>query len=479
MGSMSIYTATNMATIHIVFEIWGAIFCLIAVVCVYVMRHFDRIGARSLCALLGTDVVLNLNEALAYWYRGNETQAGFLIVRVSNFAVFFCNYLLLVFGTEYVFHIIEKRVREDGGNGSSRKWRTAVHVLCGIGILLLILSRIFGFYYAFDGHNRYYRLPESYWIMLALEEAVLVLLFLRTLLSLRCFRPLERIAFLNFELLPVAGVAAQAFFYGVSLTTLADTVAHLFLFVTYELEYAEYMVEQERKTMLEREKLLRENIEVEQEKVSLLKKQVEVEKERIHLYHSQIQPHFIYNSLTAIHSYRPPESKANEVLSHFTGFLRGSMELLTETECIRAEQEFVTVSHYLYMEKERFGEDIHVVLDLQDQDFFLPAFTVQTLVENAVRHGIRESEEGCGTVTVKSYHTDTGHIVEVQDDGMGFNVSLLLEENRTNGEYDRDDRSHIGIQNIRKRLEMMCGGTLEIVSAIGAGTLARVWIPLS
>ena len=448
--------------IHIAVETWGAIFCMIAAVCVHVTRRFDREMAKNLCRLLMVDAILNICEALAYLYRGNVTHTGYVMVRVTNFAVFVCGYLLALFACRYIGLVIERQ-----GGQWDRGWKYAVHALCGVGIFLLILSRFFGFYYAFDGQNRYYRMPDTYWLMNFLGILPVILLYLIIIRNRKCFKPLQYAAFLVFIILPVMGMVIQTLRYGISLYNITNTVCIMFFFITYEMEYAGYMVEQERKVGQEKERLLKEKITVEKEKVRLLD-------ERIHLYHSQIQPHFIYNSLTAVLSYLPGDAeKAKEVLQHFTGFLRGSMDLLTETECIRAEREFSAVEDYLYMEKERFGEELEVVLDVQDRDFFLPTFTVQTLVENAIRHGIRRKSNGSGTLIVKSYRMDDFHMIEVQDDGVGFDVAVWEKDGRDDGE----SQPHIGLSNLKDRLEMMCGGELLIESTIGKGTLATVRIP--
>ena len=65
-----------------------------------------------------------------------------------------------------------------------------------------------------------------------------------------------------------------------------------------------------------------------------------------------------------------------------------------------------------------------------------------------------------------SYETDTHYCVSVEDDGMGFDTSELLEE-----------RKHVGIRNIRERLKAMVGGELEIKSTIGVGTKVLINIP--
>ena len=71
-----------------------------------------------------------------------------------------------------------------------------------------------------------------------------------------------------------------------------------------------------------------------------------------------------------------------------------------------------------------------------------------------------------GTIRVMSYETDTHYCVSVEDDGVGFDTSIL-----------RDEREHVGIRNIRGRLKAMVNGTLEIESKEGVGTKVLITIP--
>ena len=92
-------------------------------------------------------------------------------------------------------------------------------------------------------------------------------------------------------------------------------------------------------------------------------------------------------------------------------------------------------------------------------------FTVQPLVENAVRHGICKRPKG-GTVTIRSYETDSAYVIEIADDGVGFDTESITTEGET----------HVGIENVRARLAYF-GDTLEIKSEIGVGTTAAITVP--
>lgn len=450
----------EMRYIQMAVEILGTIFCLIATICVYAIRNFDMKAARCLIAILVNEALLSINDSLAYYFRGNITEAGYIMVRVTNFFVYAFSYLTAFYVCMFINIILERQ-----GVKPRKHTNNFVLATCVLSIFLLILSRIFNFYYAFDDHNNYYRLTDTYWISTALGFVPVIITFMRIIYNRKRFKPLHLVSFILFMILAVGAYVFQMFNYGISVYNIANIICVMFFFILYELEYANYMVEQERKIGLERELLL---------------------KEQLQLYHSQIQPHFIYNSLTTVISYLPPDSKAEEVLNHFTNFLRGSIDMLTETECIRAEREFSTVDNYLYMVRERFGEKIKMDMNVKDQDFFLPAFTVQTLVENAINHGIRKKETGRGTLTIKSYQTEAEHVIEVIDDGAGFDIDAYSEggdgingslSTAGNGGGEDGKRQHIGLANLKKRLEIMCNGKLVIESTIGEGTTARVVIP--
>lgn len=99
----------------------------------------------------------------------------------------------------------------------------------------------------------------------------------------------------------------------------------------------------------------------------------------------------------------------------------------------------------------------------------IPALTVQPLVENAIKHGLMGLESG-GCVEISTYETETAYCVCVKDDGVGFEPSALEKGSE-------DGRKHVGIKNIRGRIEAMCGGKLIITSVPGEGTVALIEIP--
>ena len=180
---------------------------------------------------------------------------------------------------------------------------------------------------------------------------------------------------------------------------------------------------------------------------------------------SQIRPHFIYNTLGSIEqlcSLDPP--KAGELVHNFAKYLRGNFGELDNSKPILMSREMEHVHYYISIENVRFP-DMTFTFEMNSGDFHIPALTIQPLVENAVKHGLMKLPKG-GTIHVVSYETDEHYCVSVEDDGVGFDTGILL-----------DDRKHVGIRNIRGRLKAMVNGTLEIESNVGVGTKVLIKIP--
>lgn len=196
----------------------------------------------------------------------------------------------------------------------------------------------------------------------------------------------------------------------------------------------------------------------------------ELDNERVNIMLSQIQPHFLYNVLNTIHYLcgKDPVT-AQKAVSDFSDFLRQNMDSLTLKNPIPFEQEMKHVQLYLNLQKLRFEDDLRVVYDIGPTDFNLPVLTLQPIVENAVKYGVR-MKEGAGTVRISTRKTTGGYLICVKDDGPG-----ITNEEDWHG-TDRE-RSHIGLENVRRRLEAMCGGKLLIESEPGEGTLCTIFIP--
>ena len=183
---------------------------------------------------------------------------------------------------------------------------------------------------------------------------------------------------------------------------------------------------------------------------------------------SQIRPHFIYNALTSIAMMcQIDPDTAQEATITFADYLRGNMDSLHQTKPVPFATELEHLKKYLYIEKLRFADLLNIEYDIKTEDFYLPLLSIQPLVENAVKHGVGMKEDG-GTVTIATKETDTAYEVIISDDGVGFDPDAPKPD---------DGKTHVGMENTKKRLRDMCGAHVEITSAVGEGTTARVILP--
>ncbi len=180
---------------------------------------------------------------------------------------------------------------------------------------------------------------------------------------------------------------------------------------------------------------------------------------------SQLQPHFLYNALSAISMIDGMPKEGKRAILDFSQYLRKNLDAMTSSELISFDKELDHINKYISLEKLRFGERVNAVFDVKCSNFRLPALTVQMLVENAVKHGITKKGDG-GTVRVSSEQSGKNYIVTVEDDGVGFDMEKEIFA------------GHYGVSIIKKRLEYAVNGKLVITSEVGKGTTAKVFVPI-
>lgn len=239
-----------------------------------------------------------------------------------------------------------------------------------------------------------------------------------------------------------------------------NTYLHMTDFMTFEFGVAVSMLIQLVWLLMDLRRQYKETIRYQQI-------QRELYESRVAIMVSQIQPHFLYNSLTSIAMMCTidPET-AQEATITFADYLRGNMDSLKQKTPVPFSRELEHLNKYLYIEKLRFGDKLNIVYDIQTDSFVLPQLSIQPLVENAVKHGVGMKKKG-GTVTIATREKSDCFEVIVSDDGVGFDTE----------QAKNDGRSHIGMENVRRRLKEMCGAEIIIKSVVGEGTVATVILP--
>jgi two-component system LytT family sensor kinase len=190
---------------------------------------------------------------------------------------------------------------------------------------------------------------------------------------------------------------------------------------------------------------------------------------RVEALASQINPHFLFNTLTSISSLiRSQPETARVLIVKLSGLLR---------RLLRAQEHFVTlreeldaIDEYLDIEHIRFGPRLRIEkhVDAGCYDVLMPSMLLQPIVENSIKHGI-EPKLGEGTITIRTARNDGHIIIDVIDNGVGVGPDQAI----------RIKGSGIGLRNVNERLRVIYGSNyqLQLDSVPGQGTCARIVIP--
>jgi len=202
----------------------------------------------------------------------------------------------------------------------------------------------------------------------------------------------------------------------------------------------------------------------------------QLERAELRVLQAQIKPHFLQNTLGAIgHFCRVDAAKAQQLLHDLSTYLRSTFELTAD--CVPLEEEMKIVRAYLDIETVRLGPRLDVRYDLAVElsDCMIPPFTIQPLVENAVRHGIAVRRRG-GTIQISIRAVDSGFEFLVEDDGVGMPINLMRHFSNSSIET-RQDGQGLGLFSVDRRLRSMFGSGLRIEGRPEQGTRVSFFIP--
>ena len=321
-----------------------------------------------------------------------------------------------------------------------RDWRksplfAAVIVLWGVYFVLLLVTQFTTWIYYFTPDNVYHR--GALYPLLLIPPVVLMA---ADLIGLWCFRASltkrQKAAFLIYFVVPLVCMLVQMFFFGLLLIVLGTSVAVLFMFLFLLYDQVEQTIRQANENASQRAS------------ISVL----------------QMRPHFICNTMMSIYYLIAQDAdKAQQVTLDFTTYLRNNFTAIAKEDTIPFTEELEHTRAYLAVEKARHEDKLVVEFDTPFTAFRVPPLTLQPIVENAVLHGVSPDLEPLH-LTVSTRETKNGSEIIVEDTGPGF------------APVD-DHEPHIALKNIRERLEMMCGGTLEIVQRETGGTEVTIRVP--
>ena len=209
--------------------------------------------------------------------------------------------------------------------------------------------------------------------------------------------------------------------------------------------------------------------------------QLELQKSKLDILEKQLNPHYIFNVLEQI-NWRAIQDGATDVsilIQSFANMLRNTTDYANnEKTTLRAEVDFLR-SYLIFQQKQdhKFEYKFNIDEDLLD-DYYVPKYILQPIAENSIIHGFHKNIE-TNLITLDIWEDADGILIRISDNGVGFNTTLLEAVASDTSFTSNQFVSHLAVQNIRKRLNMMYGeaGSLQISSTLGQGTVSIITIP--
>ena len=310
-------------------------------------------------------------------------------------------------------------------------------ILFGVQLILLIVAQFTDVFYYVTPDNQYVRTP--YYVLMLLPMAAMLILNLAGLIRRRKKLSGKHFIAMLIYLLPLTiALFIHAFVYAGLLFFFSISLCAMTMFGLILKDNTERIIRQQRELINQRE-----NITV-----------------------LQMRPHFICNTMMGIYYLCDSDpQKAKQVTLDFTTYLRKNFTAIASGDAIPFSDELEHTRAYLAVEQAQFEDALFVTYDTPHTMFRVPPLTLQPIVENAVKHGMKASCDPLH-IAVITRKTDAGSEIIVEDDGSGYAPT-------------DDNEQHTALKNIRQRLEMMCEGKLTIATREGGGTVVTVTIPMS
>lgn len=401
---------------NVVMEMFGMAVCSFLYFSVFIDDRKSRFRSLFLDLLFFEDLILFLDSFS--WFIGGKPQFNTLLI-IVNCLFYLCAGIIFItfWGTEIEVMNITSVIK--------KRDLYAIRVMTILYFISVLINLKFGFYYHIeDGH---YLRGSVFWTEYIFPLFVsLVILFYA--LKIKTFWKLK-IPYILMALLPVAVILLQTLAYSLSLMYISVLAAIFVLYMNVQVDMGRKIEEYKNRVMI-----------------------------------SQIQPHFMYNTLTTIKALcRVDPDLASKTITNFADYLRGNMDFASLETTIPLERELKHTKIYTEIEALRF-DNITFEFKIEDENFDIPALCIQPMVENAVRHGVRSKKDG--HILIHTYSDENYHNIVIKDNGKGFDNAQF------NG-----SRTHIGLLNTQMRIERLVNGKFEVESVPDQGVTITMRIP--
>jgi len=210
----------------------------------------------------------------------------------------------------------------------------------------------------------------------------------------------------------------------------------------------------------------------------LVKEEREKKEVELEALHAQINPHFLYNTLTTIKWMAKIQgnNSVSRAIVALIRLLRVSTNLGTDMITLKEELDYV--ENYIVIQKLKYNESINMQYDIEPSclDVMMPKLILQPIVENSIIYGINEDHTDIN-IRISSYRKDEQLFIEISDDGPGIQPNIV--EEILSSKEDKKRFSKVGLNNINERIKLYYGKEygLSIETKLGTGTKVIVKIP--
>lgn len=231
--------------------------------------------------------------------------------------------------------------------------------------------------------------------------------------------------------------------------------------------------------------------QINQEMMSLIQKNNEGEKKIVKLLNhcdtitldklqAQINPHFLYNTLTSI-KYIAIENEQKQISELITALIRLLRSTINrEGNSVMLKEEMESVKNYIMIQNVIYKGNINFKVKIPEncEDLYVPNFILQPLVENSLFHGIHPEEKG-GCITVESKLEDKSLLIFVEDNGDGFTEDSLYD--MMGAENNREMMTNFGLKGVQQKIHILYGEDYGILvkSIRNVGATVRIKLPIN
>ena len=437
------------------FEIWGILICSGIGIYFLLVRKINNTADFAMCTMqFVTAAALTFDIGIVMSQDVDEPRAR-IVFEVSMLATLILQYLMVALFVTFVKHL-------PGSKKTASVISNITYLIAFLSALSCIISAKYThWFYYIDDHNVYHR--ESYYMVAIILSGILYsLVIVQIIICSKKITIKQTISLLLYVTIPIFMVLLQVVLKPkIGLLNIGMAISLIIIFIVNNIRISFSESELNKKVLQQNMVLLHQNKVIAETKE-------EIENLQLNMVITQMQPHFVFNVLNIIYYLCDKDTKlAQTAIDIFSSYLRANIDSLVSNEPAPFSKELEHVKNYLDLEKLRFDDELEIEYDIGPSDFHIPMLVVQPLAENAVKHGIAKNANG-GKLIIRTIEDPDNFYIYVIDDGVGFDPNRIKHH---------DGRSHIGIENVRVRIEKRVNGKLEIFSSKGNGTTAVITIP--